>query len=134
MDSPDLIDGYLMRSGLAYESVGEGIWVIHDDVDHIDNIFVTWSPPIVVFRVKLMNAPTTAKARADLFETLLRLNATEMVAGAYGLEDDSVIATETLQAENLDFNEFQAGIDGLSMAIVEHYDELKKFHHLDDAA
>lgn len=134
MDSPELIDGYLMRSGLSYESIGEGMWVVDDDIDHIDNLVLTWSPPILLFRVKLMAAPTNPAARANAFETLLRLNATEMVAGAYGLEDESIIATETLQTENLDFNEFQAGIDGLTMSIVEHYDTLKKFHHSDDAA
>ncbi len=128
MENPEMIDGYLARSGVEFEALGEGIWLIHDESDQLDNIVVTWSPPIVVFRVKLMDAPTDATQRAQLFERLLLLNATEMVSGAYALEGEAVIATETLQAENLDFNEFQAGIDGLTLALTEHYSQLRPFH------
>jgi hypothetical protein len=126
-DNP--IDAYLVESGLEYEAIGEGMWIIHDDVDHVENIVVTWSPPIVVFRVKLMEAPRDAASRAGLFERLLQLNASGMVSGAYALEDDAIIATETLQAEKLDLNEFQAAIDGLTLAITDHYDTLKAYHH-----
>lgn len=129
MDNPEVIDGYLLRSGVAYDTVSEGMWILHDEVDHVDNIVVTHTEPLVVFRVKLMDAPSDPEARAGLFEKLLRLNATEMVSGAYGLEDGAVIATETLQAENLDYNEFQAAIEGLTLSITEHYDDLKSFHH-----
>jgi hypothetical protein len=134
MDSPELIDDYLIRSGLEFDTVDEGMWIIHDDIDHVDNIVVSYSPPIVVFRVKLMDSPRDPEARGALFEQLLRLNATAMVSGAYALEDGAVIATETLQSENLDLNEFQAAIDGLTQAIVEHYDQLKSFHHAADKA
>ena len=133
MDSPELIDDYLIRSGLEFDAVDDGMWIIHDDVDHDDNIVVSYSPPLVVFRVKLMDSPEEPQARSSLYELLLRLNATEMVSGAYALEDGAVIATETLQSENLDLNEFQAAIDGLTLAIVEHYDQLKSFHHFTDS-
>ena len=53
-----------------------------------------------------------------------------MVSGAYAIENGAVMALETLQSENLDYNEFQAAIDGLTLAITEHYEELKQFHHL----
>ncbi len=104
------------------------MWMIHDEHDRLDNIVVTWSPPIVVFRVKLMNAPTDTQQRSRLFERLLQLNASEMVSGAYALEGEAIVATETLQSENLDFNEFQAGIDGLTMALTEHYGQLRAYH------
>jgi len=129
MDGAEIIDSYLVRSGLEYVALDDGMWMIHDAADHIDNIVVQWSPPIVVFRVKLMEAPSEAGPRAALFERLLRLNAADMLAGTYALEGDAVVATETLQSENLDFNEFQAGIDGLTLALTEHYDQLRQFHH-----
>ena len=121
MDGPEIIDSFLVRSGLEYEALDDGMWMIHDEHDQVDNILVTWTPPIVLFRVKLMNAPSDAAKRSALFEQLLRLNATDMVSGAYALEGEAIVATETLQVENLDFNEFQAGIDGLTMALTEHY-------------
>ena len=49
-----------------------------------------------------------------------------MVAGAYGLEEDNVVIVDTLQSENLDFNEFQASLDAIAMAVREHYEEIKE--------
>ncbi len=125
----DLIEGYLVRSGITYDVLGEGMWVLHDEFDQIDNIVVTLASPVVLFRVKLMELPKDPEARTKLALTLLELNASAMVAGAYAVEGESVVAVETLQSENLDFNEFQAAIDGLTMAISEHYDLLRAFHH-----
>jgi len=124
----DIIEGYLIRGEIDYDTVGEGMWVVHDDIDHVDNIVVTYAPPVVLFRVKLMELPQDSARWSALFQRLLRLNATEMVAGAYGIEGNAIIACETLQAENLDFNEFQAAIDGLTLAITEHYEVLKEYH------
>ena len=129
MDGPEIIDSYLVRSGLEFEALDDGMWLLHDEHDQLDNILVSWSPPIVIFRVKLMDAPADGGRRAQLFEKLLRLNASDMVAGAYALEGDAIVATETLQSENLDFNEFQAGIDGLTMALTELYPQLRSFHN-----
>ena len=129
----DVIDGYLVRSGLTYEVIGEGMWVLHDEIENVDNIVVTLSPPVVVFRVKLMELPEAPVAQAALCRALLELNASAMVSGAYAIEGNSVIALETLQSENLDFNEFQAAIDGLTLAISEHYDQLKQYHTMAQA-
>jgi hypothetical protein len=125
MITNDQIEAYLIDHGLPYELVREGLWVIHDEVDYIDNIVVYHTPPVVTFRVKLMEAPVDA-ARFELYQRLLELNATSMVAGAYGLEDDAIVIVDTLQSENLDPNEFQASIDAITLAVREHYKELKE--------
>jgi hypothetical protein len=121
------LEGLLMSSGLDYESHDGGTWVVHDGGDHLDNIVIQLSPPVIVFRVKLMAPPRDLAQRAQLYERLLQLNATDMVAGAYALEGDAVVITETLQTENLDANELQAAVDGLSLAISEHYQELRGY-------
>ncbi len=125
----DLIEGYLVRSGATYDVIGENMWVVHDEIDHVDNIVINLAPPVVLFRVKLMEMPSDPTQQAQLCRKLLELNASAMVAGAYAIDGNSVIALETLQSENLDYNELQAAIDGLTLAITEHYDELKSFHH-----
>lgn len=127
MQDAQELEGLLIDSGLDYESHDGGTWLVHDASDHLDNIAIHFSPPVIVFRVKLMGTPDDGDAKARLFERLLQLNATDMVAGAYALEGDAVIVTETLQTENLDSNEFQAAIDGLTLAISEHYSELSSF-------
>lgn len=121
----DRIEGYIIDMGLAFEQVQEGLWLIHDEVDYIDNIVVYHNPPVLTFRVKLIDAPEE-KVQSELFKRLLELNATSMVAGAYGLEDGAVVIVDTVQSENLDENEFQASIDSIALAVREHYEELRE--------
>ena len=135
LDQSDVIENYLIKSEFPFERVEEGFWLIHDEFDQIDNIVIYHSSPVVTFRVKLLDVPDLDDdARLELFTKLLELNATSMVAGAYGLEDASVVVVDTLQAENLDFNEFQASIDSMTLAIREHYRPLRRLVRGESAA
>ncbi len=126
MVTNDKIEEYLIDTGLTYEQVQEGMWIIHDEHDFIDNIVVLHTPPVLTFRVKIMEVnDIPSENRQEVFKQLLVLNATEMVAGAYGLEDDAIVITDSLQSENLDYNEFQASIDSITMSIREHYERLR---------
>ena len=127
MITNDQIEAYLIETGLPFEQVKEGFWIIHDDSDAIDNIVVVHTPPVITFRVKLMDLPEGQASQSELLIYLLQLNATSMVAGAYGLEDDAVVIVDSLQSENLDYNEFQASIDAIAFAVREHYEELRGF-------
>ena len=120
-DSND-IESYLMKMGLPFEALGPGLWNIH--ADH-ENLVVSMAGSIVVFRTKVMDVPGSNRER--LFETLLRLNTTEMVHGAFGIENDSIVIVNALEVENLDFNEFSAVIDDFTMAVSKHYPILSKF-------
>lgn len=117
------IEGYLIQMGVSYDELGRNTWMIRDNELQLDNLVVTLNDPVVVFHVKLMTIPATCD-RLALFEELLRLNATEMLHGAYGLDGNDIVATDTLQAQNLDFNEFQASVDALNLAITAHYRRL----------
>ena len=128
MSSSEKIESYLIRAGVDYETVDGSTWIIHDEADHVDNIVVQDSDPVVVFNIRLMDLPPEQEKQLHLFRRLLELNATEMVSGAYGLDSSGVVISETLQTENLDFNEFQAALDGVTLAISEHYQSLKEFH------
>lgn len=128
----EIIEGYLMRTDHSYESAAENTWLVNDEMDHVDNIIIQLTPPIVVFSVRLMDAPTDPKIKAELYERLLKLNATELISGAYAIDGDGIVITETLQSDTLDFEEFQAALDCLTMAITEHYSDLKQYHHLSD--
>lgn len=127
------IESYLIQMGVPYEEVGRNTWMIHDEHEMVDNLVVTLNGPVVVFHVKLMDIPDSADRQA-LYEELLRLNTTEMLHGAYGLDGNAVVATDTLQAENLDFNEFQASVDSLSLCITDHYHRLAKYHRKEGRA
>jgi hypothetical protein len=126
MRSNEEIEAFLLQLSSDFQTVGEGMWLIHDQYDHLENLVIYNDAPVVTFRCKLMDLPTGPR-RAEFCEKLLRLNATEMVAGAYGIEDESVVIVDSLQSENLDLNELQASIDGLSLAISVHYSELNQY-------
>ena len=134
MITNDQIEAYLIETGVPFERVKEGFWLIHDDYDAVDNIVVVHAPPVITFRVKLFEVPTETTAQHELFMHLLRLNATSMVAGAYGLEEEAVVITDSLQSENLDYNEFQASVDAIAFAVREHYEELRGFAPSDNSS
>ena len=119
------INDYLLQLDMSYESIGERMWVIHDEFDQIDNIVVSLEEPLLIFRVKLMGIPK--EGREEFFEKLLRLNTESLVHGAYGLEGDDVVIVDILEVENLDLNEFQASLEGMIMAIGADYQVLSKY-------
>ena len=124
MKTAEDIESYLLTMELPHEEAREGTWLVKG-IDGIDNIVITLAGPVLVFRVKVMDVPR--HHREELYRTLLELNATEMMHGAYGIEGDSVVISDALQMENLDYNEFAATIDDISLAVASHHGRLAKF-------
>jgi hypothetical protein len=121
MATRDNIEHYLIQTEYPFEMIETHMWIIRDTA----NIVVTYEPPLVVFRIKLMEIPRAR--REDFFKLLLELNATNMIHGAYGVEGDNVVLIDTLQSEHLDFNEFQASLDALLLASTQDYQKLNAF-------
>lgn len=117
------VESYLIRIGQPYEEIREGLFVIKDLYE--DNIVVSVVPPIVVFRLKMM--PIPGARREELYGELLRLNSSDLLHGAYAIEEDAIVLTASLQLENLDFNEFQAVVDEFTMAVSNHRERLARF-------
>jgi hypothetical protein len=118
------IQSYLLKMELPYEEPREGTWVV-GGLDGVDRMIITLAGPVVVFRVKVMEIPR--HHREELFRTLLELNATEMMHGAYGVEGDAVVIMDALELENLDYNEFAATVDDITLAVASHHGRLAKF-------
>ncbi len=93
------IEEFLHKLELAHEEPRDDTYVVTGP-DGVDNIIVTIAGPVLVFRVKLMEVPSPHGAgnREELFRLLLELNATEMMHGAYGIEDDSVVICRRARA------------------------------------
>jgi len=121
----DDVESYLLRTGLHHEEIGEGMWLA--EASNGPGIVIHLSPPLLVFRMKVMDLPADEPRCAALFRRLLQLNATDLVHAAYALEEADVILTESLEVENLDFNEFQATIDSFQMALASHLDSLAEY-------
>ena len=121
MATRENIEHYLIQIEYPFDSIEHDMWMIRNTA----NVVVTYEPPLVVFRMKLMEIPK--KRREEFFKLLLELNATNMIHGAYGIEGDNVVLIDTLQSESLDFNEFQASLDALVLASTQDYQKLKDF-------
>jgi hypothetical protein len=124
MKSADDVESYLLRMGVAHETVKPGIWLVKVDGQALA---ISIAGPVLAFRLKVMDLPPTS--REALFRNLLALNTTEMVHGAFGIEGDAIVIVHALELENLDFNEFQAVIDDMAMALSKHRPVLNR--HLD---
>lgn len=124
MKTADDIESYLLKMDLQTDEPRDGTWVVKG-IDGIDNLIVTIAGPVVVFRVKVMELPK--HHREELFRTLLELNATEMMHGAYGIEGESIVISDALQMENLDYNEFAATVEDISLAVASHHGRLARF-------
>lgn len=101
------------------EEVESDLWVLHGDSDGAQ-IVVNYAPPVVIFRVNVMELPNHAGKRTELMQRLLELNVTDLVHGSYGIEGSSVVLTDALELQNLDFSEFQATIDSINLALGSH--------------
>jgi hypothetical protein len=108
----------------AAEEVKPGLWVLRGGEAEC---VVDYNPPVVVLRIRVMELPAPGERQTGLFRRLLELNARELVHGSYGVEEDHVVLTDTLELEHLDFNEFQASFDSLMLALATHLGALAPF-------
>jgi hypothetical protein len=118
------IVAYLERSSYPHREIEDGTWLVHDPSGLKENVVVRLTDDLALFRVKVMDVANTDSA---LYGTLLELNATDMVHGAYGLSDGKVLLVATLRLENLDYNEFVGTLDDFGVALAKHHERLAPF-------
>ncbi|MFI5311085.1 MAG: YbjN domain-containing protein [Gemmatimonadales bacterium] len=117
----------LSADGATHTEVSEGIWNVKPAGALDFGVVVNYSPPVVVLRVKVMDLPKDERSRNGLSRRLLEMNATDLLHGSYGIQDDSVILTEALELEHLDFEEFLAAYESITLALASHIRELASF-------
>ena len=117
----------LSADGAVHTEVKNGIWNVQPAGALNFGVVVHYSPPVVVLRVKVMDLPTDDTQRNALSRRLLEMNATDLLHGSYGIQNDSVILTEALELEHLDFEEFLAAYESITMALASHIRELASF-------
>ena len=79
--------------------------------------------PLVILRVNVGNV-TKTEADLALFRRLLQLNARGLVHASYGIDDDRIVLSAALELENLDFNELEATLDEIDIALAQQLPEL----------
>ena len=115
----------LYGGNLSVMELEPNLWLLRtpDDAE----VVVHYAPPVVILRVRVMELPESEPRRGELFRQLLEYNARDLVHGSYGLEGDHVVLTDTLELENLDFSEFEASFESMTLALASHLGALATY-------
>ena len=124
MVSREDLESFLIRMDLDYEEVDEGMFLTRSKSNGTPMV-VHHADALLLIRMKVMDMPDDNESAKDLYRTLLELNATEIVHGAYGIEDGDLILSDTLELETLDFHELQASMESIGLAAVTHMEKIR---------
>jgi hypothetical protein len=120
------VEAYLTRLNRSFHEVEteSGTYILPSSGG--TQIALRVDPPLVVARV---NIGTVAEAGTEegelaLFRRLLQLNARGLVHASYGIVDNRIVLSAALELENLDFNELEATLDEMDIALAQQLPEL----------
>jgi len=115
MRSEKDVEAYLLRLRGTYKTVegSPGTFLVKSEGD-MPPVAIRVDPPLVVVRVNVGDATDD---NVPLLRKLLELNAKSLVHSSYGLEDGHIVLSSALELENLDFNELEATLDEIDMAL-----------------
>jgi hypothetical protein len=122
MMTRDDVESFIIRLETDYEEVDEGMWLLKSE-DSGAAVVVNYLPPVVLLRLKVMDIPQDVEdARvASLYRRLLELNATDILHGSYGIEENEVVLSDALELENLDFSELRSSYESMMLAASGHH-------------
>ncbi len=126
-DIERFLDRLAADQGVTYSEPEPGLYLVKPSGELDFSVVVHFSPPVVVLRVKVMALPTDKTSLATLSRRLLELNATDLVHGSYGIESDSIVMTEALELSHLDYEEFLAAYESITVALASHLRELGSY-------
>jgi hypothetical protein len=117
------LESFLIRMDVEYQEVDDGMYLVRSR-NGGPPVVAHHSPPLLLLRMKVMDLPA-GEGKSELYRTLLELNASDIVHGAYGIEEGELILSDTLELETLDFLEFQASIESMGLAASSHLERIK---------
>jgi hypothetical protein len=127
------LESFLVRlgaEGASYSEVEPGMFVIRPGGTPDAQVVVHLTPPVLLMRMNVMPVPLDPDNSAKLARRLLELNANDLVHGAYGISGTDIILTEALELTNLDFSEFLAAYESMTLALASHVRELAPFREV----
>ena len=124
------IESFLIRlsaTGATYTEVEPGFWIVRPSPESDLSLAVNYAPPVVLLRIDVMTLPDDAAHTATLTRRLLELNASDLLHGAYGIQNEQIVLVEALELSALDFEEFLASYESMTLALASHLRELGSF-------
>ncbi len=129
MSPREKVESYLVRLSLTFQEPAPGTWVVSDVERGLHDLVIALTDSLLIMRMNVMEVP--ARRREKLFEELLRLNAADLVHGAYGIEGRFIVLIDTLEAEEMGLEEFEASVDAIGLAVAQHYRVLSAYREKD---
>ena len=110
---------------ISYKDEKEGVFMIENLLDGVQNLIVGIAPPVIIFELYLF---TITNDNLEMLKALLMKNR-DIIHGAFAITEDrnKVIYRYTLQIANLDQNEFEATLNSLSLLMSEYSAQLIEF-------
>ena len=127
------VEAFLDRlgtDGASHSEVEPGLWIVRPSGPLDFDVVITHTPPVLLMRVKVMPVPADAAEVAALSRRLLELNATDLLHGSYGIDADAIVLTEAMELEHLDYEEFLASYESLTLSLTTHMRELAAFREV----
>jgi hypothetical protein len=118
------LESFLIRMDLEYQEIEPGMYLVQGRNSGLP-LVVHHADSLLLIRMKVMDMPEAGDGKADLYRTLLELNATDVVHGAYGIEEGELILSDTLELETLDFLEMQASMESIELAATSHMERIR---------
>jgi hypothetical protein len=115
----------LAGGSLEIRELEPNLWLVRTEEG--SEVVVHYAPPVVILRMRVMELPGQEPRRSELFRQLLELNARELIHGSYGLEGDHIVLTDALELADLDFSEFEASFDSITLALATHLGALAPY-------
>lgn len=127
------VEAFLDRlgtDGASHSEVEPGLWIVRPSGPLDFDVVITHNPPVLLMRVKVMPVPADPAEVAALSRRLLELNATDLLHGSYGIDADAIVLTEAMELAHLDYEEFLASYESLTLSLTTHMRELAAFREV----
>jgi hypothetical protein len=123
------VEAYLLKMNRKFRAVDDqpGMFLVEGGAG-LPSVAVRVDPPLVVIRVHVgAAAPASDPTQTSAFyRRLLELNARELVHASYGVDQGQVMLSSALELENLDYNELEATMDEIDLALSQQLPSLAK--------
>lgn len=117
----------LTAGGATVRELEPGLWAVRPGGALEVDVIVHHNPPVVLLRVKVMDLPADVAQANAVARRLLELNASDLLHGSYGISGTAIVLTEALELGHLDFEEFLASYESMTLALASHMRELSAF-------
>jgi Tir chaperone family protein CesT len=117
----DRLEGGMVES----KELEPGLWRVRSQSGA--EVVVNYAPPVVILRMRVMEPPASDDKKSGLYRQLLEFNARDLIHGSYGLEGDHIVLTDALELEDLDYSEFEASFDSMTLALASHLSALAPY-------